>query len=133
MRSGLLTGAFDHERIAALGPSDWRRDSPAFQEPSVSRNLDLVARLGSIAERIGATVPELAVGWVLAQPGVTAAIVGARLPRHADGWAGASDLEVEQSTLDELDDAVAASGAGSDTPPQPPPHGLPPARPLEAE
>ena len=133
MGSGLLTGAFDHERIAALDPSDWRRDSPAFQEPAVSRNLDLVARLGSIAERIGATVPELAVGWVLAQPGVTAAIVGARLPRHADGWAGASDLELEQSTLDEIDDAVAASGAGSDTPPQPPPHVLAAARRLEAE
>ena len=133
MGSGLLTGAFDHERIADLDPSDWRRESPAFQEPAVSRNLDLVARLGSIAERIGATVPELAVGWVLAQPGVTAAIVGARLPRHADGWAGASDLELEQSTLDEIDDAVAASGAGSDTPPQPPPHVLAAARALEAE
>jgi aryl-alcohol dehydrogenase-like predicted oxidoreductase len=92
-----------------------------------------VARLGPIAQRIGATVPELAVAWVLAQPGVTAAIVGARLPRHADGWAGASDLELEQSTLHEIDDAVAASGAGSDIPPQPPPHVLAAARPLEAE
>ena len=63
----------------------------------MSRNLDLVERLRPIAERIGATLPELAVAWVLAQPGVTAAIVGARLPRHVDGWAGASDLELEQS------------------------------------
>jgi aryl-alcohol dehydrogenase-like predicted oxidoreductase len=133
MGSGLLTGAFDHARIAALDPSDWRRESPAFQEPALSRNLDLVARLGSIAERIGATVPELAVGWVLAQPGVTAAIVGARLPRHADGWAGASDLELQQSTLDEIDAAIAASGAGSDTPPQPPPHVLAASQAMETE
>jgi aryl-alcohol dehydrogenase-like predicted oxidoreductase len=133
MGSGLLTGAFDQARVAALDPSDWRRGSPAFQEPALSRNLDLVARLDKIAAGIDATVPELAVSWVLAQPGVTAAIVGARLPRHADGWVGASELELTPSTLDEIDDAVAASGAGSDVPPQPPPHVLAAAQPLEAE
>ena len=133
MGSGLLTGAFDQARVAALEPGDWRRDSPAFQEPALSRNLDLVARLDRIAASVGATVPELAVGWVLAQPGVTAAIVGARLPRHADGWVGASELELAPSTLAEIDDAVATSGAGSDTPPQPPPHVVAAAQSLEAE
>lgn len=78
-------------------------------------------------------MPELAVGWVLAQPGVTAAIVGARLPRHAEGWVGASELELAPSTLAEIDDAVATSGAGSDTPPQPPPHVVAAAQSLEAE
>ena len=35
------------------------------------------------------TVPSLAVGWVLAQQGVTGAIVGARRPAHVDGWSAA--------------------------------------------
>ena len=88
--------AFDRERIAALDASDWRRESPAFQEPALGRNLDLVgATRGRSPTRLGATLPELAVAWVLAQPGVTAAIVGARLPRHVDGWVGASELELD--------------------------------------
>jgi aryl-alcohol dehydrogenase-like predicted oxidoreductase len=124
MGSGLLTGAFDHARIASLDASDWRRGAPAFNEPALSRNLDLVDRLRPIASRLDATLPELAVGWTLAQPGVTGAIVGARLPRHVDGWVGASDLELDPETLRAIDDAIAASGAGTDDPPQPPPHVL---------
>jgi hypothetical protein len=57
---------------------------------------------------------------------VTAAIVGARLPRHVDGWVAASELELEEGVLREIDDAIAATGAGSDEPPVPPPHIRPP-------
>jgi aryl-alcohol dehydrogenase-like predicted oxidoreductase len=121
MGSGLLTGTFDRDRIASLDPSDWRRESPAFQEPALGRNLELVELLRGIADRLGATLPELAVAWALAQSGVTAAIVGGRLPRHVDGWLGASELELSSDVLVELADAVAASGAGTDEPPQPPP------------
>jgi aryl-alcohol dehydrogenase-like predicted oxidoreductase len=122
LASGLLTGAFDRERLASLPETDWRRDSPAFQEPLVSRTLALVDRLEPIAARIGATVPSLAVAWVLAQPGVTGAIVGARAPRHVEGWAAASDLELDESVLVEIDAAIEETGAGSDEPPAPPPH-----------
>ena len=124
MGSGLLTGAFDRERIGRLEHSDWRREAPAFTEPAVSSNLDLIDRLRPVAARLGTTLPELAVAWTLAQPGVTGAIVGARLPRHVDGWVGASDLELTVDALAEIDVAVSASGAGTDDPPQPPPHVL---------
>jgi aryl-alcohol dehydrogenase-like predicted oxidoreductase len=124
MGSGLLTGAFDHARIASLDASDWRRGAPAFSEPALSRNLDLVDRLRPIASRLDATLPELAVGWTLAQAGVTGAIVGARLPRHVDGWVGASDLELDSEAMRAIDDAIRASAAGTDDPPQPPPHVL---------
>lgn len=124
MASGLLTGSFDRDRIAQLDTSDWRRGSPQFSEPALGRNLDLVERLRPIAAALGATLPELSVAWALAQTGVTAAIVGARLPRHVDGWAGAPELELSPDVLTEIDQAVAASGAGTDDPPQPPPHVL---------
>src|SRR6185312_8646604 len=122
MASGMLTGAFDRERIAGLYADDWRRQSPLFTEPSLSRNLALVERLRPIAGRLGTTLPALAIGWTLAQPGVTAAIVGARLPRHVDGWLPGSDLELGAAELLEVDEAIAESGAGSDDPPTPPPH-----------
>jgi aryl-alcohol dehydrogenase-like predicted oxidoreductase len=122
MASGLLTGAFDRDRIAQLDADDWRRESPAFREPALERNLDLVEKLRAVAAQLGTTIPELAVAWTLAQVGVTGAIVGARLPRHVDGWVGAPDLELSVDALSRISDAIAASGAGTDEPPQPPPH-----------
>ena len=128
MGSGLLTGAYDRDRVAALDPDDWRRRSPLFQEPELTRVLELVDRLRPLAERLGTTTASLAVAWVLAQPGVTAAIVGARLPDQVEGWLPAADLDLDTAVLAEIDDAIAASGAGSDVPPTPPPH----MRPVEA-
>ena len=122
MASGLLTGSFDGERIARLDANDWRRESPQFREPALRQNLALVERLRPIAAGLGSTLPELAVAWTLAQPGVTAAIVGARLPRHVEGWARAPDVELSPEVRAELAEAVTASGAGTDDPPQPPPH-----------
>jgi aryl-alcohol dehydrogenase-like predicted oxidoreductase len=122
MASGLLTGAFDPARIERLEPDDWRRQSPIFQEPLLSANLALVERLRPVAERAGTTLPALAVAWTLAQPGVTTAIVGARLPRQVDGWLPAADLELDDDVLREIDEAIAATGAGTDEPPVPPPH-----------
>ena len=121
MGSGMLTGAFDAERIARLDPEDWRRDSPLFSEPLLSRNLALVERLRPLAEQLGTTLAALAVAWTLAQPGVTAAIVGARLPRHIDGWLPGADLDGDLK-LRRIDEAIVETGAGSDDPPAPPPH-----------
>jgi aryl-alcohol dehydrogenase-like predicted oxidoreductase len=127
MASGLLTGAFDRERLAALGDDDWRTLSPAFQEPEVSRSLALVDRLRALADELSTTTPALAVGWVLAQPGVTGAIVGGRTPRHVDGWAPAADLALDARVLEEISRAIAETGAGTDEPPSPPAHVRPPA------
>ncbi len=122
MASGLLTGAFDQERIASLAETDWRRMSAEFQEPLVSRTLALVEQLRPLADALGTTLPALAVAWVLAQPGVTGAIVGARSSRHVDGWVPAAQLELDAETLGAIDEAVAETGAGSDSPPAPPAH-----------
>jgi aryl-alcohol dehydrogenase-like predicted oxidoreductase len=122
MASGLLTGAFDRARIAALDENDWRRQSPAFQEPLVSRSLAFVDRLKALAGDLEVTLPALAVAWVAAQPGVTGAIVGARTQAHVDGWIAAADLELDDRALAAIDAAISETAAGSDEPPAPPPH-----------
>lgn len=126
MASGMLAGAFDRARVDALTPDDFRRQLPLFQEPLLSRSLDLVPRLRVIADELGTTLPALAVAWALAQPGVTAAIVGARLPRHVDGWLPASELELDEGVLAQIADAIAKTGAGTDEPPVLPTHLRPP-------
>jgi aryl-alcohol dehydrogenase-like predicted oxidoreductase len=46
MASGLLTGAMSRERLAALPEDDWRKTkNPQYQEPRLTRNLNLVALL----------------------------------------------------------------------------------------
>src|SRR6185312_4200772 len=100
----------------------WRRDAAPFREPLVTRNLELVDELRQIAEDLGTTVTALAVGWVLAQPGVTGAIVGARRAAHVDGWAAGADLALGDDVLRRIDEAVTTTGAGSDEPPAPPSH-----------
>lgn len=117
MQSGLLTGAFDRERLESLAEDDWRRVAAPFQEPKFSQNLALVDRLRKIAEAIGCNLAELAIAWTYAVPGVTAAIVGARRPEQVDGWIGAPDLELSGEVVAEIERIIDESGAGTDEPP----------------
>lgn len=112
MRSGLLSGRFSAERVASLPEDDWRAGAEDFQEPKLSANLALVDRLRPIAERLGASLPELSIAWTLAWPGVTGAIVGARTPAQVDGWVGAAGLNLGQDELDEIAAAIDQTGAG---------------------
>jgi aryl-alcohol dehydrogenase-like predicted oxidoreductase len=121
MASGLLTGSFNREGLGRLADDDWRRRAAPFQEPMLSANLALVERLEPIAARLGVTVASLSLAWVLATPGVTAAIVGGRHPAQLDDWLGADALPVDAETLAEIESAVEETGAGTDEPAEPPP------------
>lgn len=114
MASGLLTGKFDRDRVESLPDDDWRKSAPNFQDPRLSANLELVERIRALAERLGTTVPAVAVAWTLAIPGVTGAIVGARRPDQVDGWLPASDLDLSDEDLATIEDAVKETGAGSE-------------------
>ena len=106
MQSGLLSGAFSRERARHLPRDDWRRRDREFQEPRLEANLSVAERLRPVAARRGATVAAVAVAWVLAQPGVTAAIAGARRPAQVEGWLAAGDLMLERADLEELERAL---------------------------
>jgi aryl-alcohol dehydrogenase-like predicted oxidoreductase len=112
LQSGLLTGTFDADRVRDLPADDWRRGSSEFQEPNLSANLALAARLAPVAERHGVSVAAVAIAWVTAHPGVTAAIVGARRPSQVDGWLPAGSLRLTGHDLDEIARAVEETAAG---------------------
>ncbi|MEX2142498.1 MAG: aldo/keto reductase [Pirellulales bacterium] len=103
MGSGLLTGAMTRERIAALPPDDWRTRNPRFQEPQLTRHLQLAELLRAIGQRHGRTAGEVAIAWTLANPNVTAAIVGARNAAQAQGTFGAADLQLTSADLAEIE------------------------------
>ena len=103
MGSGLLTGAMTRERIAALPADDWRTRNPRFQEPQLTRNLQLAELLGAIGQRHGRTAGEAAIAWTLANPHVTAAIVGARNAGQVQGVFGAAELNLSGDDLMQMD------------------------------
>lgn len=103
MQSGLLSGTMTRERIAALPADDWRRTfNPEFQEPRLTRNLQLVERLREIGRRHGRSPGEVAIAWTLRHPAVTAAIVGVRRPSQVDGVIGAADFRLSDEELREI-------------------------------
>src|SRR3984893_4279640 len=103
MASGLLSGAMTRERIAALPEDDWRKHSPNFQDPLLSRNLRLVETLREIGKRRNATPGEVAIAWTLANPAVTGAIVGVRSTQQVSGIAGAGDLKLSADDMLEIE------------------------------
>ena len=103
MKSGLLTGKMTKERVAAFPEDDFRKRAPAFQEPHLSRNLELAELMRRIGERHGRTAGEAAIAWTLRHPAVTAAIVGMRSAEQARGVLGALDFRLGDEEIAEID------------------------------
>jgi aryl-alcohol dehydrogenase-like predicted oxidoreductase len=102
MQRGLLSGKFSKRRLLVLAPDDHRRKNPDFQEPQFGATLELVEQLKKVAGRHGRTCAQLAIGWVLRRPEVTAAIVGARRPAQIIETAPASDWNLSEEDIEEI-------------------------------
>jgi aryl-alcohol dehydrogenase-like predicted oxidoreductase len=110
---GLLSGHFDPSTLDA---DDWRNGHEPFAGDALQRNLEVVERLEEFADSRGYSLPQLAVAWVLAQPGVHVAIAGARRPAHIEGIAPAADIELSEADLAEIEDLTSAGRAWGLTP-----------------
>jgi aryl-alcohol dehydrogenase-like predicted oxidoreductase len=103
MKSGLLTGKMTKERVAAFPEDDFRKRAPAFQEPALSKNLELANLMRAIGERHGRSAGEVAIAWTLRHPAVTAAIVGMRSAAQAQGVLGALEFRLSPEEIAEID------------------------------
>ncbi len=96
MVSGLLTGKVTAERVASFPADDWRRRSPEFNEPRLSRNLKLVDLLREIGSGHGVTPGVVAVAWTLHHPAITAAIVGGRSAQQVEEMTSALEFRLSE-------------------------------------
>ncbi len=103
MGSGMLAGRMTRERVASLPEDDWRRRSPQFQEPLLTRNLKLAEKLKEIAARHNRNVGEAAIAWTLRNPVVTGAIVGVRNREQAAGVVGAMGFRLSEDEINEIE------------------------------
>jgi aryl-alcohol dehydrogenase-like predicted oxidoreductase len=110
---GLLSGRFDPDTLA---DDDWRRGHEPFEGEALERNMEAGGKLHEFADARGYTLAQLAVAWVLHQPGVHVAITGARRPAHIEGVAPAADIELSDEELAEIDELSGAARAWGLTP-----------------
>jgi aryl-alcohol dehydrogenase-like predicted oxidoreductase len=103
MVSGLLTGKMTAERIQQMPADDWRKRSPNFNEPKLSRNLKLVEILREIGNSHGVEPGVIAIAWTLRHPAITAAIVGARRPDQVDGVLPAATLRLTDQEAERIE------------------------------
>ena len=103
MVSGLLTGKMTAERIAEMPADDWRKRSPNFNEPKLSRNLKLVELLREIGKAHDVEPGVVAIAWTLRHPAITAAIVGARRPDQVDGVLPAATLRLSIGEIEQIE------------------------------
>jgi aryl-alcohol dehydrogenase-like predicted oxidoreductase len=106
---GFLTGALSRDQI---GSADFRARLPRFQVENFARNVELVRRLESIAERCEATPAQIALAWLLARNVVP--IPGTRTAQHLEENLLAAEISLSPPDLEELElvfspDAVAGA------------------------
>lgn len=103
LRSGLLSGKLTRERLESMGKEDWRTHAdPEFLGARLQINLDLIDKLWPIAGRLGCTLPQLAIAWVLRRTEVTAAIVGGRHPAQMDESVRAAGVVLPAEVQEEI-------------------------------
>ncbi|MCL3861549.1 aldo/keto reductase [Actinotalea sp. K2] len=99
LASGLLSGKFDAStRFAADDHRSYNRDGSAFDQGETFSGVpyDVGVSAAQQVARLtpqGATTAQLALRWIIDQPGVTAVIPGASRPEQARANAAAADLE----------------------------------------
>jgi aryl-alcohol dehydrogenase-like predicted oxidoreductase len=99
---GLLTGRMQQD--TKFTGDDLRKSDPKFQPPRYSQYLNAVQQLDALAQKkYGKRVMDLAVRWVLDQPGISAALWGARRPAQLEAVTNTLDWKLDGDALAAID------------------------------
>jgi aryl-alcohol dehydrogenase-like predicted oxidoreductase len=106
---GFLTGRF--RSVDDLAADDWRRNNPRFQGENFRKNLDIVARVESLAAKKGCTPAQLALAWLLGRGSDIIPIPGSTRPERVEENAAAAGISLSPQEMGELE-ALGQSVAG---------------------
>ncbi|MBV9881700.1 MAG: aldo/keto reductase [Sphingomonadaceae bacterium] len=110
LAQGFLTGHYRTKVQRAQ--SQWR---PPLDAAADARGLRILDALAEVAAAAGATMGQVALAWLVAQPGVTAPIVAVNDLEQLREALGAFMIRLDPATLERL------SAAGGPSPPDAPP------------
>jgi aryl-alcohol dehydrogenase-like predicted oxidoreductase len=99
---GFLTGQY--QRFEDLAPDDYRRFSPRFQGENFQKNLDLVARVETIAREKHCRPSQLALAWLLAQGEDIIPIPGTKRRKYLQENVAALNVKLTADDLRRIDE-----------------------------
>jgi len=102
MGRAILTGRITGQE-SMQGSGDMRTTMPRFQGKNLQANLQLVAKLGLIADQLSVTPGQIALAWLLAQGDFIAPIPGTKRVRYLEENAAAADLVLKDEVIEQVD------------------------------
>lgn len=114
LMQGLLTGRY--ASVDDIPPLRRRtrhfastREGTRHGGPGAEREtMGAIASLREMAESEGVSMADLAIAWILAQPGISTTIIGGRKPDQLKDNLKALDFKIEQSIFEKIDHATSA-------------------------
>jgi aryl-alcohol dehydrogenase-like predicted oxidoreductase len=101
---GFLTGKI--KKPDDLQEDDFRRTTPRFQGENFQHNLDLVERVGEIANEKRCTPAQLALAWVLAQGNDIVPIPGTKRRTYLQENVGALNVDLTSADLARINEVA---------------------------
>ncbi|MEV7388065.1 aldo/keto reductase [Streptomyces sp. NPDC091215] len=106
---GFLTGRY--ARPDEFEAGDFRATNPRFTGEAFTANLRIVRAVQKVAARYGATTPQVALAWTLAQGEHVIPIPGTKQPRYLADNLAAAGLRLTEQDLRDLGEVPAATGS----------------------
>jgi aryl-alcohol dehydrogenase-like predicted oxidoreductase len=101
LAGGLLAGRYRSAEDRPAGSRLSLRPEP-YEKLLTDKTFDALERFSAAAEARGITPGELALAWLLAQPGVSSVVVGPRTQRHLGLAVRALDVDLSRAEADGL-------------------------------
>lgn len=101
LAQGVLSGKYLPGAALPEGSRATGDDAHFMRQFLTDPVLEAVQALTPVADKAGCSLAQLAIAWVLAQPGITSAIVGASRPEQLSETAKAADLAIDPALLAE--------------------------------
>jgi aryl-alcohol dehydrogenase-like predicted oxidoreductase len=114
---GLLTAKI--EEPSSLAETDTRRRQPRFAAGNLAHNVELAQRIEAIAKRKGCSPGQLALAWLLAQGPDIIPIPGTKRTERLVENLGALSVDLSESDIGEISDAIPAGSAAGTRYPEP--------------
>ena len=102
--SGFLVDNFD---LQSLDPQDFRRRHPYAQQTAYAKLTRVRRMLQTIAQDYHKRLIDLAIAWVLRDPGLTGAIIGIRNEQEAREMVGGVDWRLTDREIQAVEEALA--------------------------
>jgi aryl-alcohol dehydrogenase-like predicted oxidoreductase len=109
---GFLTGTIRSPED--LADDDWRKNNPRFTEGNFEKNLRIVDEVEAVASEAGATPPQVALAWLLAQGDDIAPIPGTKRVSRVEENTAADGIELSVEQIGRLNDLTPATGERHD-------------------